>query len=428
MKRLLLLGAVSIAMLVAPAAAFAETNTNECVTDLGGILPCQDLNVFGFPNDLHACCDGVRDLAIDRCECNPAIDVVLTEEGTQIYDLEPLCRLIQPFDWFFVPLRALRSCTPLQTHDYGCAMNDMEMDGARLGSVFAFSELFDDAANEAICLDTPAFVSGLGTVFESDIDLTVAYGVGTYSGLEDVAEYLGMAFAGLNHGYWLYDLTIDPTKPAKLEVSSDGSTWEQGTTFQGSFLRGDMPYSDIYVEQTVAFEGCETKASTYDVEPTEGLRDWVEIFVQTSDLSQRYGVEDICRYHTEFCAGDPATEQYASEQDCIDYIGSLPLYTNACGQNRPLAGHSLPCKFKHHFMIPTNPELHCPHIGMLGSHDPNHAFKCDDLYECDEDQGQASWPPVTEIGMNTPMSVVDIFDDNNVGYETEPLGCGIPTN
>jgi hypothetical protein len=65
---------------------------------------------------------------------------------------------------------------------------------------------------------------------------------------------------------------------------------------------------------------------------------------------------------------------------------------------------------------------------MLGSHDPNHAFKCDDLYECDEDQGQASWPPVTEIGMNTPMSVVDIFDDNNVGYETEPLGCGIPTN
>jgi hypothetical protein len=423
-----------LALSVLPTTAMAwgggertTTNTNECVADLGALPACQPAGALGLPANIGGCCDAVRELAKDRCECNPAIDLLLGDGGDQIYDLEPLCRLIQPAKWLLVPLRPLRSCSRYRTHNYGCELNDMEVDAARLGSLLRFGTFFADAGNENMCLDTPAFVDQLATVFTEDAELFVPYGVGVYAGHSDMAEYLGLAFAGLNHGYWQFDTTVDPTKPARLEVSADGSTWHQGSTSQGTFIRGAYPYTDNYQEQEIFFEGCDDRISKYDVLPTEGLRDWVEFFVQTSDLSRRWGIEDICKYHTAFCANDPATRQYASEEECIAYMESLPLYTDACGPNRPLSGNSIGCKFKHHMMIAAHPSLHCPHIGPAGAMDPNMHLKCDDTAECSGDIGQASWPPVTLIGDQTPQSVIDLFNANNVGAETEPLGCAIPT-
>ena len=76
----------------APAAAFAGTNTNSCIGDFGGIQVCQATNSLGLPNDLQGCCDGVLHLVADRCECNPALDLLLGEKGKRIYELEPICR------------------------------------------------------------------------------------------------------------------------------------------------------------------------------------------------------------------------------------------------------------------------------------------------------------------------------------------------
>jgi hypothetical protein len=410
-----------------PTIALAQTNTNQCAVDLGGIQVCQDRNFLGLPNDLGACCDGVRRLATDQCECNPALDVVLGEEGTQIYDLEPICRFIQPLQWLKVKPRVFRSCNALQTHEYGCAMTDMEMDAARLKAITSLQSVFAETTDEAMCLDTPAFVNDLANTFAADVNVRVPYGVGTYSGIHDVAEYLGMAFAGLTHGFWIHDIRADTSKRGRLEVSADGSVWTTGATTRGSFVRTELAYTDLYLEQDIAFRGCETLVSDYSVHPTEGMRFLIERYVQAADLSKRWGLEDICRYHTQFCAGDPMTRQYASEADCLEYLSGLPLYTEACGPNRPLAGHSISCKFKHHFMIPTNPMLHCPHIGPMGMADPNHHLKCDDVSECSVDQGQASWPMVEAVGAHTPASVVDTYARSNVGYSTEPLGCAIPS-
>lgn len=403
------------------------TNTNTCVADLGGIQACQELGPLGLPSDLGACCDGVRQLARDRCECNPAIDLLLGEEGQQIYDLEPLCRIVQPLKYATLLPRDLRSCSPYERHDYGCAANDMEMDAARLGTVLSFGALFDTATDTGQCFDTPSFITDLEQVFEPDAGLFVPYGIGTYSGYSDMAEYLGLAFSGLNHGYWKFSPILDGSAPSLLHVSEDGSTWTQGTTSAGEFLRGDLPYTDAYIEQEAYFEGCNTRMDDYEVVPTDALRDQVEIFTQTADLSKRWGVEDICRYHTTYCAPDPATSQFATEQECLDYMNSLPLYSEQCGPNRPLAGNSVTCKFKHHFMIPTNPALHCPHIGKIGSADPNNAFKCDDDYECADPDFGSDWPAVTEIGASTPQDRVDVFTTNNVGWESEPFGCAIPS-
>jgi hypothetical protein len=234
-----------------------------------------------------------------------------------------------------------------------------------------------------------------------------------------------MTFAALNHGFWTYSSAVDPTKPARLEVSSNGKKWISGSTQSGAFVRDALPYTDEYLEQEVTFEGCEMRGSTFTVVPTTGLRNWVETYVQTADLSKRWGVEDICRYHTEFCAPFDSTRQYASEQECIDYLNGLPLYSQQCGKNRPLADLSMSCKFKHHFMIPTNPGLHCAHIGKQGALDEHDHLKCDDVTECSTNEGQASWPPIIEIGAATPASVVNVFNASNVDYESEPLGCGL---
>jgi hypothetical protein len=423
----LLQGLVGLAVVAfAPTVALAATNTNECIADLGGIAVCQDAGFLGLPNDLGACCDGIRELAVDRCECSPALDLLLGEEGQKIYELEPLCRLVQPTKWLKVTPRILRGCRSLQTRNYGCEQTDMQIDAARLSSILAFSSIFQDIDNEQICLDTPAFVERLSTVFDPNIHFSVPYGVGTYHGTADVAEYLGMVFAGLNHGFWLYDGAVNPTERARLDVSADGHDWGQGSTQHGTFLRGAYPYT-AYIEQVAHFEGCSTVVSSYDVLPLEGMRDLIEIYMQAADLSDRWGVRDICRYHTQFCAADPETKQYDSEEECMEYLGGLPLYTEACGPNRPLAGHSLGCKFKHHFMIPTNPQLHCPHIGKVGGVDPHGHLKCNDETECSADQGQDSWPPVTEIGSGIPVEIVELFEDSNVGFESEPFGCAIPT-
>lgn len=412
---------------IAPAAAPVRTNTNQCIVDLGGIQKCQATNFLGLPKDLKGCCDGVRQLAVDGCECNPALDLLLGAEGQKIYELEPLCRIVQPAKWLKVKPRIIRSCKPLQTHKYGCTADDMQIDAARLTSILTFQSFFRGATNEAMCLDTPAFSQQLAAVFAADVDVNVPYGIGTYRGIQDVSEYLGIAFAGLNHGYWENDTTPDPTKRARLEVSSNGSAWTTGGTTRGSFARGLLPYTDLYLEQEVSFEGCGSLVSDYTVLPNDGMRFLIESYVQTADLSKRWGVEDICRYHTQFCADDPETRQYASEEECLQYIGDLPLYTEACGPNRPLNGHSVSCKLKHHFMIPANPKLHCPHIGPLGAHDPNHHFKCDDTAECSEDQGQDGWPTIAAIGANTPANVVSAYEESNEGYETEPFGCAIPS-
>lgn len=62
---------------------------------------------------------------------------------------------------------------------------------------------------------------------------------------------------------------------------------------------------------------------------------------QAAQHSKRWGIEDICKYHTEFCAGDNSTRQYDSEAECLAYMRALPQYTEACGTQRPLSGNSV---------------------------------------------------------------------------------------
>ena len=223
-----------------------KTNTNQCIVDLGGVRVCKDLNKLGIPRNLGACCGGFREMVKDQCECNPAIDVLLGEGGDRIYQLESLCRLAEPHNWTSIPLSDLRSCDSIKTHNYGCKQSDVEIDAGRLKNALTFLDMFAANANESSCFDTPSFLQNLETVVDEKIEFTVPYGVGKYKGYEEVAEYLGIAFSSLTHGFWQYNITVDLDKPNKLEVSEDGKRWYHGASFSGSFLRGLNHYNDKY--------------------------------------------------------------------------------------------------------------------------------------------------------------------------------------
>ena len=364
---------------------------------------------------------------MDNCQCNPAIDNILGPEGKKLYDIEFICRVAQPTKWGKVRPFFIRQCGEVETHNYGCERPDSEIDAERFASIQGFQNSLADSKSEKTCLDTPKFADNLSKVLTKDIKFNVPYGIGSYVGIQGVSEYLGMVFNGLTHGFWFNDIAIDPTKKARFEIDDDGKTWTLGSTTKGEFYRGGKPYTDLYIEQKVKFQGCDTQISDYTILPGEGMKFVIERIVQAADLSKRWGAEDICRYHTKFCAADPNTKQYESEQACLSYMKSLPLYSQACGKNRPLSGNSLSCKLKHHFMIPAHPSLHCPHIGPKGRLDPDNHAKCDDVAECTADEGQDNWPNIENIGANTPPDIKLFFEKDNVDYKKEPFGCAIPS-
>ena len=411
----------------------ASEHSNKCVQNLGAILDCQEISFsLGVVRNLRQCCAGIRQLATDRCECNPLISNLLGDEGSQLFRLEPVCRVVQPLAWLTVPFRPFRKrgqrCSAVRSaKTYGCDKGDVQIDSDRYSTFIAFQKLFENTADESICFDTNQFIKGLKDVMREDVWFYVPFGAGNYTGPEDVAEYLAIPFASATHGYYLRN--NDPPSPgAKARFDIDGDIWYLGSTAKGgSFMRGADPYQDHYQEQTVGFRKCETKIASFDIIPLQGLlENSIEQFVQTAQLSKRYGTEDTCRYHTRYCTGD--LQQYASEQECLDYMRSLPIFTEACTSQRPFAGHSLLCKWKHHLMIPTNPPLHCPHIGKLGVADSNGNFKCDDTTECTKDEGQALWPLVNVLPQDIPSERKQLYEENNIGWEDEPFPCVVAYN
>jgi hypothetical protein len=294
-------------------------------------------------------------------------------------------------------------------------VTDLQLDMQRfLSAIVGFGQVMRPAGLG--CFNLTAMVGGFANIFTEDLEVYAPYGGGVYKGYQDAAEYLGIALTNLNHGFWARD-----SLGSSFGVSADGRTWSLRSLANHVLLRGLYTLESADTGQDITFRGCETKAHYYEIVATAGLALGIESIVQTAVLSDRWGIKDICRYHTAYCAPNNATKMYDSEQDCLDYMSTLPVYTEACGKNRPLKGRSIGCAWKHHIMLAANPTLHCPHIGPEGTADMNGQYKCDDTYECSEDEGQDEWFDVVAIGDDVPQELIDIFAVSNVGAETEPL-------
>jgi len=399
----------------------AKGHTNECIGSLALLQPCNP-NPF---SDLAGCCDGLRAFTVAGCFCNPGTSLLLGEDGASLGDLlGPVCRQLQPLDWAEVPTSQV--CSDFDAYEYGCGamMSDNTLEGARLGSLLSFEVLFEEM-NVDVCFDTPAFVAGLGAIMDEDPELYAAYGVGTYKGVQDMAEYFGMSFYGLNHGMWnLYPST--PAEQAQSYVLFSGdNTLLSSTVNSGFFAKGTLPYSDIRTETLFQFRPCSTKPWRFEVPPSAGFAEWNNMYSWLPATFKVYGPEFICKYHESFCLGE--LRQYDSEQECVDFMRSLPTYSEQCGPNTPLSGNTLGCRFKHHLMIPANPGQHCYHIGR-NSADSNGDFKCNDELECSDPAVLAANALFPLDVDNPPQEVLDaaaVLNKDEI-VQAEPFGCAIP--
>lgn len=371
--------------------------------------------------DFAGCCDGLRPFVSAGCFCNPVTRALLGEgAGPLELVLHPLCRQAEWWKWTNILPKA--DCTDYKTYDYGCELSDVEIDAERVVNQIKSNLMFQELANEK-CFDTPGFIDRLSEIVtDNDPSIVVPFGIGTYKGLEDMSEYLGLSFAGLTHNYWTSDFKANQSMGGVLEVSTDGKTWVNGGFFAGSFFNYLYNYTNVELISSFTYRDCETKYKTLTVAANDDFARVAEVFTYSANIFKRYGIEDVCRYHTKYCGDNPEWRQYKNEAECLSYMRALPAYSTKCGENRPLSGNSTTCRFKHHFMIPTNPALHCPHIGK-GAKDPNGKYKCDDEAECSDPKQDEFWAPL-ELDV-IPQQFQDIAAKSNKGYEEEPFGCAV---
>ena len=131
-----------------------------------------------------------------------------------------------------------------------------------------------------------------------------------------------------------------------------------------------------------------------------GLKSLSQRVYYLAAIDNPWGKESICRYHDTFCAGTEY-QQYSSVQDCMDYLSSLPASDPTTGPNAVLAGNSLACRIKHHFLIPFS-LTHCSHIGR-GDNYPNGA---PEIRPCTSDEYEPGFlAQITSAGTPIDLAV-----------------------
>lgn len=74
----------------------------------------------------------------------------------------------------------------------------------------------------------------------------------------------------------------------------------------------------------------------------------------------------FCDHNANETIRKAASQFEGSHKKCVRYLHSLPPHDEKCQRKyspTTALGHSLACKYLHHFMIPFEPNLHCFHVG-----------------------------------------------------------------
>ena len=400
--------------------AVAATNTNHCLPLLGTVQSCFALDPTGYPLDVPTCCDALFTFKTSGCDCNPTIDMLLGPAVALLDSIPNVCLAYTEQTFFnqyrWLLFQHIDHCEYFKTHYYGCVDHDMDIDAARLANNGAFGYAFQDGLGFDQCLNMPLFKGILSqSLRATDPYVKVPYGVGTYTGINGMSEYLSMVFAGFNHHFWTqHSSTPLQQMQSTLYVSDDGLVWSTTSRSNGHFFNGCDEYYNNYAATQLLYSDCETKLTGIEVQGTDGMAELVEKYVYAARDFDRYGIQDICKYHELHCTG--TYKQYDNFTDCVDYVSNLPVFTETCGDQFPMGGHSLLCFFKHKLMIRANP-VHCEHIGKIGV-----STKCNDAYECDGTHVDPSWATLT-IQTPSPTPISDCADASNINFQNESLGC-----
>jgi len=395
MVRIVALAAALLAALVA--VSEAQTNTNTCLQLLGNLnANCPQSTLI--PN--LQCCLAVSSFNKAGCFCNPTMSTLAGASNINLINnvVRPTCALLAVNPLWWIPIAVNKAswkkvdCATFSGKTYNggvCALNDMELDNARIGSSIGISTAIQSVivgTANGQCFDYNAFLNSLSVFLDPVPTVTVGYGIGSYTDLNSAVEYLALASPAVNKDFWRF-VTISPDPAQVLFVVPGGSTVILGATGGGQWWRACNQGAQGYMEQNIMFEGCNTVIKNYNVPGTSSvtgqptnLANFVNKFYLAAQNTKTWGVENICRYHDQYCTG--TNKQFVSFSECMRFMGTLPAVSPTCGNGLILSGNSTTCRFKHSFMIPLEPSAHCFHIGYGNRPDAHGKFKCNDAIEC----------------------------------------------
>jgi len=196
---------------------------------------------------------------------------------------------------------------------------------------------------------------------------------GKYAGIESIVEYIALVVGSLNHGFaYYYDATI-----SKLLYFPTNSSYAFEVNQKSQFYCTELPSAS-------SAGNCETgeiASLAYHHITFKPCTPLISQYVVAYDQLQNYlavkgsSPEIVCARHERWCTGD--NKQYDDFFDCMEFMESIP--SASCGE--AFNGDNAVCRFKHSFLIPFRPEIHCPHVSRetnkCSDDDCNGDFMCD---------------------------------------------------
>jgi len=406
-----------------------ETNTNECIKLFARVKGMCYLDRPFSSNPGDDCCVPLVSYHNMGCGCSDSVKFVA---GPLLFlDLNTRLKLMcDPLEATPDPTR--EECRGMRVQNAGCDISDSRLEEERIANIMELGETLRCAVEKTTCFETKIFHKRLAeltddapvTYYDSYSGrqktqtgpiLQVPWGGGNFVGVDDIAEYVSISIPSVNHGMWLPNMNAG----SYIEVvpNSAGSTITLINDIAGSM--GGIDYtSDKKMITKYEYRECSTKFHKMYLVPNDGFAHVVELFYQMATKFKRYGAEDICRYHEKYCLG-PNRQFSGGYDECMAFMLSLPPFTETCTDQRPLGGNSLGCRFKHHFMIPQNPDFHCVHIGYNGGPDANGNTKCADTAECANEIDLSAYP----LNLSASELVTRTAWHSNQAWWEEPYPC-----
>jgi hypothetical protein len=236
------------------------------------------------------------------------------------------------------------------------------------------SKLLFSLSQPGTCFDLGKFISELGKFTTQTVVGKAGFGLGVYKGIDHLAEYLSLLSPQVTKGF--ISVTPAPNPEPTMRIQNNGQSVALGINVVNKFLDNKiMKNPTDYLESTISFTGCDTKASLIEFPPkpriisvlqkkNTGVSTLAEMVFKTMDQdSKNLGVLNICKHHTKFCTGSLA--QFRSESECISFYNKLPIESSKCTRASLLSGNTVTCRAKHQFMAAVSPQVHCAHLGKL---------------------------------------------------------------
>jgi hypothetical protein len=190
----------------------SPTNTNKWIRTVGNIVrdteACFNLQV--------QCCQKVAEAYSSGCFCNPSMQALFGDQ--MIADIEntllPQCRAVidSPVEDAKEdcdnPITPKYQIGTTNRYRYGCEMEDMALEAARLITLEQLGAVFTQEGSESDqCFDFENVLRYFVNVWEEETPasapIVLPYGVGDNPGMDQMIEYVGIVWSALKRHFWI---------------------------------------------------------------------------------------------------------------------------------------------------------------------------------------------------------------------------------